>query len=314
MGANHGATPGAVAEVAAGAGASGRDLHGAAGARRLLAVLHARCLADPKALRGVRAAFEAMDDPRERGLVIAGMRSAGATEFAAYLSVKTADLDVAEEPDADTTQQLLHGLSYSLEEAPAKVREREAAAAAAAVEHEEEEEEERECVPGTLRGNILEEEAGDQLRRLERQRDQEVLPHTTVLRDVVEEEEEPWEEEEEETQGQDWEVKRDGAFVTKPVPVPVPVPVVPHPKAEREEEQQQQQEEEEDVLCHESGAHRRFQQDDVEELLLLDPSTLHYYHEDEYEDEYGDETGVQRRPTLGPDPSVIDPDFLDDDE
>ena len=67
-------------------------MRGAAGARRLLAVLHGRCLTDPAALGGVRAALEHMDSPEERGLVVAGMVAAGAGEFAGYLSAEMPDL------------------------------------------------------------------------------------------------------------------------------------------------------------------------------------------------------------------------------
>ena len=94
--------------------AAGAHLRGAAGARRLLSALHAKCIEDPEALVGVRAALEGVGGPRERGLVVAGMDAAGAGEFADFLAEELLDLSVATS-DVDTTQQLMQGLSYSLE-------------------------------------------------------------------------------------------------------------------------------------------------------------------------------------------------------
>jgi hypothetical protein len=103
----------------------GRDLRGAAGARRLLATLHSRCIADAEALRGVRAALEAMEGLRERRQVIAGMVAAGSADFARFVLADMPDLEEA--ATDDSVQHLLHGLSYSLEEDPARQRERERA-------------------------------------------------------------------------------------------------------------------------------------------------------------------------------------------
>lgn len=49
------------------------------------------------------------------------MAASGATDFARYVAAEMPDLDVTEAED--TAQHLMHGLSYSLEEGPAKARE-----------------------------------------------------------------------------------------------------------------------------------------------------------------------------------------------
>jgi hypothetical protein len=207
-----------------------------------------------------------MDGPRQRGLVIAGMVAAGAGEFAGFLSAEMPDLEMA---DLDSTQLLLHGLSYSLEEGPARERE---------LEQERERERERALEQEQWLGGS----SGVSRRPLLSGVEESAEEGEAEAEDEEEGEEEE-EEEEGERQGSGEEWRRDGGGRDG------------------------------DGLLYGGEEGSEYATESAAELELLNAS---------YDDEYGDELGSlagshaasARQPALARDPSIIDPDYLDDED